>query len=546
MKRFFAKLARYFSLRNIFTIMLVVGALVFVLYAEEDWRGAREWAATKAQWEAKGESFDDKKFVPPPVPDEQNLAALPVFKLEPVIGDNGESYLSPVTLRRALRSSLPGGDLPTAGSWMTGYLPNLGKIHRVVAENYSAAFKDTKPPGDTLAQFNALYPVLADLLAASASRPFYRLNEDYLIDPPDKRPLGPVTETIRIAHVLTLHAVLALNERLPDLALADLKLNHELFLGVSEDPSLVGGLVALGINAIGNAALYDGLTQHAWSDAQLAEIEQMLQSLDFLALYQHSLRGELIFCLGNLDFYRRMAGRFDPRGLAGAPKLETLDRLMARSPEGWWDMNESHIAAFYFRQLGAVDPRARRAFPQVPRDLYRESEQADAKWDAMAPWNIFSTSIEPNMSHASSKFAEGQVWVDQTRIACALERYRLAKGVYPDSLAALTPQFIDKVPHDIMNGEPYHYRWDGTRRMRAGRSRSQRTIRRRSIMRTAIGSGRRPNSVAPRGNCQLRNQSFCAAARAEAGGAVGFSGRCLAAPRRASPTFSRRRPGACP
>ncbi len=43
-------------------------------------------------------------------------------------------------------------------------------------------------------------------------------------------------------------------------------------------------------------------------------------------------------------------------------------------------------------------------------------------------------------------------------MACALERYRLAHGNYPETLDALAPQFIAAVPHDIINGQPLHYR----------------------------------------------------------------------------------------
>jgi hypothetical protein len=44
------------------------------------------------------------------------------------------------------------------------------------------------------------------------------------------------------------------------------------------------------------------------------------------------------------------------------------------------------------------------------------------------------------------------------RTAIALERYRLAHGEYPGSLDALAPQFMEKVPHDIIGGQPLHYR----------------------------------------------------------------------------------------
>ena len=44
------------------------------------------------------------------------------------------------------------------------------------------------------------------------------------------------------------------------------------------------------------------------------------------------------------------------------------------------------------------------------------------------------------------------------RVAIALERYRLAHGEYPESLDALAPQLLKQLPHDIINGQPLHYR----------------------------------------------------------------------------------------
>ena len=39
-----------------------------------------------------------------------------------------------------------------------------------------------------------------------------------------------------------------------------------------------------------------------------------------------------------------------------------------------------------------------------------------------------------------------------------MERYRLAHGEYPASLEVLTPQFISKLPHDVIGGQPLKYR----------------------------------------------------------------------------------------
>jgi hypothetical protein len=47
---------------------------------------------------------------------------------------------------------------------------------------------------------------------------------------------------------------------------------------------------------------------------------------------------------------------------------------------------------------------------------------------------------------------------DHVRLACSLERFRMARGAYPEKLAELVPEFIPEIPAEIVNGEPYRYR----------------------------------------------------------------------------------------
>lgn len=44
-----------------------------------------------------------------------------------------------------------------------------------------------------------------------------------------------------------------------------------------------------------------------------------------------------------------------------------------------------------------------------------------------------------------------------TELAVALRRHRLANGAYPESLASLSPVFIDSVPSDALTGTPFTY-----------------------------------------------------------------------------------------
>ena len=81
-----------------------------------------------------------------------------------------------------------------------------------------------------------------------------------------------------------------------------------------------------------------------------------------------------------------------------------------------------------------------------------------AECKRLTPYNFIERLLLPALGNAAKKFAQGQNAVNMARAAIALERYRLAHGEYPESLDALAPQFIAQVPHDVINGQPLHYR----------------------------------------------------------------------------------------
>jgi hypothetical protein len=61
------------------------------------------------------------------------------------------------------------------------------------------------------------------------------------------------------------------------------------------------------------------------------------------------------------------------------------------------------------------------------------------------------------LERSSQRFAYAQSSMDMARVACALERYRLTQGNYPETLDALSPQFIESFPHDVIGGQPLKY-----------------------------------------------------------------------------------------
>jgi hypothetical protein len=75
-----------------------------------------------------------------------------------------------------------------------------------------------------------------------------------------------------------------------------------------------------------------------------------------------------------------------------------------------------------------------------------------------SPFKLLAAVAIPNLSKVCMTGARIQNEVNEAQIVCALERYRLARGEYPETLEALAPQFIQKIPHDVIGGQPLHYR----------------------------------------------------------------------------------------
>ena len=128
-------------------------------------------------------------------------------------------------------------------------------------------------------------------------------------------------------------------------------------------------------------------------------------------------------------------------------------------PSGWYYQNELTVDQIYQQWfLQIIDAKQQLASPNI-------ENQARAFWLnwQITPQNIFAHLFCLNASSSAERFAYGQSEVNLARTGCALERYHLARGDYPEKLDALVPEFIDKLPHDIIGGQPlkYHRTDDG-------------------------------------------------------------------------------------
>jgi hypothetical protein len=126
-------------------------------------------------------------------------------------------------------------------------------------------------------------------------------------------------------------------------------------------------------------------------------------------------------------------------------------------PSGWYYRNELTVAEMH-RQcfLPVIDTNLQVALPKVRNDANEYFSKL-----YLGPWNVLAL-FSTDLRSSGRRFAYGQNSINMARIACSLERYRLAHNEYPETLDTLAPQFIAKIPHDVIGGKPLHYsRKDG-------------------------------------------------------------------------------------
>jgi hypothetical protein len=246
-------------------------------------------------------------------------------------------------------------------------------------------------------------------------------------------------------------------------AFHDAKLLFDLAETIRLEPFLISSLVRIACLQNGIQVLWEGLQGHQWSEPQLREWQSRLRALDLLEDNVRALNGERFAAQWLFDLLRtnrRTPADSEPildwdNSLQGPARL-----LLWIYPRGWAYMEQLNydrlVRAFH---LAAIDPKSRRAYVGVVRKNEQELENLfRGGLKAVLRRNYFAATFLPALSGVHVRTAAAQSAIDQAVIACALERYRLANGRFPDSLDALAPEFLEVIPHDIITGEPLKYR----------------------------------------------------------------------------------------
>ncbi len=297
-----------------------------------------------------------------------------------------------------------------------------------------------------------------DVVRKALERPFAQIGGEY------ERPyMIPIPDFVRIrtaAQSLAMRAQCQLLLGQSEAAWHELSLIRDMCRVLLAEPSgkpttLVAAMIYTAVVGLYTSVVEDGLRLHAWREPQLLAIERQLATTDLLGPLVEAFREERAATCRTIEntTSAELAKLFDT-GLG--QRLFTL--TLTWMPRGWLYQNMVVGAQVEQAVVGSVDLTNQLIRPDATSEFVRTMS---LKSQQRSPYTFLTAISVPNFEKALQTVARNQTLVNQARLACGLERYRLVQGQYPERLEALSPRFVEKLPHDVIGGKPLNYRASG-------------------------------------------------------------------------------------
>jgi hypothetical protein len=418
------------GMRRILVGIAILATLAAIFYTEEDWRGKHAWENCKRELEAKGEVLDWNAYIPPPVPDDQNFFKAPKM----------QEWFVRVPFRT------PTNEL---SGLSTNGLSTAIITNEIVATNYLKWSDQFQP------QFEQIREAL--------KRPYARMDGDYSI--PYEIPIPNFIRVRALAQTLTQRAKCHLLLGQPDKALQELTLLHDMRHLLEAAPTgkpmtLVAAMINVAVTGLYTDTIAYGFQRQAWQEPQLAALQEQLADINLTPFVGEALKAEQASVCHTAEI---MTFREINSIVTEVPPHKTLWQKIKNlksyrydlMPRGWIYQNMVVYALLIQLPIESFAPTGEVVSPQkIENAIFNVT----ASLDHYSLFKMLAAIGIPNFTRAMQTTAHNQTMVNEAQIVCALERYHLAHGEYPETLDALAPQFIEKIPHDIIGGQPLLYR----------------------------------------------------------------------------------------
>lgn len=449
-----------------------VVTVYLLLCAWVNYTGARRWADAQALLLREGETIDFRKVAPEPLAESANFCAISALKDLALAVDESSGSKELMAKRKRLEdAALPKGkdnkstsrpslisgaahgsaiDLPSWAEWLrkdgTLSVPDTGDAARDVLT--------------ALSKHDALYSELA----AGLDRPGAQWTPEWKTRPlPDLLVVVPLPQYQaqgQLVPNLVLRSAAAAQAGDAAKAQESLLILLKLAQASLQDPCVIGFHISAYEALQGCGMVWELCEAHAGSVEDFRRLEQALQALDFHAGLLQAYRGELASLVNYVQWAKRSRDSKMFSGMGGTEPSEIsklgMALMVSSIPRGWFDANAATIAELDFEYM--IKPLRDGGMRTVGRDDEKYGNLLKQRAARYQLDSIFACMTIPAVGAASQRAVYTQCLVDQALVACALERYRLEQGNYPDTLAGLKLADGKPLPNDLLSGTSMGYR----------------------------------------------------------------------------------------
>ena len=306
----------------------------------------------------------------------------------------------------------------------------------------------------------AQFEIDFDMIREALKRPYARMEGNY------EQPVGMPTPDFvcirSLAQILAQRAQCLLLLGQPERALAELTLVHDLSRLLEARPTakpmtLVAAMINAAITGLYLDTVADGLRLQAWREQQLGELQKQIGDINLPQYVAQAFQSEeagLCRTLESMEIKTFLSFRTPTTNFW--QKIRNPESLLfSVIPRGWVYQNLAFASWHRQKVIGGFDPARAIVLPHLLDSVFRE---ANIKFDRRSPYTFLAARALPNWLRAWQTVARDQSMANEALVVCALNRFRMAHGQYPETLDRLVPQYVEKLPHDIIGGQPLIYR----------------------------------------------------------------------------------------
>jgi hypothetical protein len=427
-------------LRRAAFIIATVFTVVAVFYVVENRRGRKAWERCQQELRARGEQLDWAAYLPARVPEGQNFIKNPLLEAVAYRGQVDTNVWE--ALQEAGHSLI-------WEAWVDSQSGRKMDWGRVSAEQLLQDLRKVEPQ--------------LDELRVASLKPFAQFDIDRT-SPFEESPEINFVAMRTLSQILAFHACAELVSDHPEKAFADVRVIHRLSDGLKDENTLVAFFIRVALERLALEPFWQGWAEGRWSERELASFQERFGRIDLLPEFTRVMHAERAGVNGLVEKYGiqrnefgRVTMRSEParKGWSGAVRREMEKLAWKLIPRGWIYQN---LVSYDQRIQALIPPSLRSKPPTVSPTQVNEIKGRLPREIPNGPYGWLSGMAIPNFSRGLEKVAQIQTSVNQATIVCALERFRLTRGEYPTSLTELTPQFINQLPLDVIDGRPMKYR----------------------------------------------------------------------------------------